>query len=66
LLKKTVSENLVSIGGFLKQTVSANVIFTDGFKTTDSENADFYWSLVLAALKNTRTNSSKTVTIELY
>jgi hypothetical protein len=61
-----VSANVISIGGclkkppvkilfpqavFVKQPVSANVIFTDGFKTTASEKTDFYWSLALAALK---------------
>ena len=65
LLKKTANENLVSTHGFLKQPASVNVISTSGCKTTASEKADFYWPLVLVALKNISANSSRTASIEL-
>jgi hypothetical protein len=65
VLKKTASENLVSIGDFLKQPASANVISTSGCKTIASEKTDSYWPLALATLKNASANSSRTATLEL-
>jgi hypothetical protein len=50
---------------FLKQTASANVIYTGGWQQPSAKKVDFYWPLALAALKNASANSYRTATIEL-
>jgi hypothetical protein len=50
-LKQTASANDIYTGGLLKKTVSDNVIYTGVGKQLPMKKVDFYWPLALAALK---------------
>jgi hypothetical protein len=64
-LKQIVSANVIYTCGLLKKIASANVIYTGGWQSTACEKGRFLLAPTLAALKNASANSSRTTTIEL-